>query len=104
MDVLPVTIERRVDDDFPGYVECILVDSDDRPHRFVQKVPVVSAANLPLDSAFPQPGYIACVVEDEWTDERGRQLVRVSTTNPWGIESTTGETIFTVLRDQIERV
>lgn len=104
MDVLPVTIERLVDDDFPCFVECVLIDSDDCSHRFVEKAPVVSTANLSLDSTFPQPGYIACVVEDEWTDKRGRQLVRVSTTNPWGIESTTGDTTFIVLHDQIERV
>jgi hypothetical protein len=104
MNVLPVTIERFVDDDFPGFVDCVLVDSEDCSHRFVEKAPVVSTANLSLNSAFPQPGHIACVVEDEWIDERGRQLVRISTTNPWGIESTTGDTTFTVLRDQIERV
>jgi hypothetical protein len=104
VDVLPLTIEGFINDDFPGFVECVLVDSDDCSHRFLEKAPVVSSANLLLDSAFPQPGYIACVVEDEWTDERGRQLIRVSTTNPWGIESTTGDTTFTVLNDQIERV
>lgn len=69
MDALPVTIERFVDDDFPGFVVCVLLDSDDCSHRFVEKAPVVSTANLSFDSAFPQPGYIACVVEDEWTDE-----------------------------------
>jgi hypothetical protein len=104
MNVLPVTIERFVNDDFPGFVECLLVDSEDCSHRFVEKAPVLSTANLSLDSAFPQPGHIACVVEDEWIDERGRQLVRVSTTDPWGIESTTGKTTFTVVRHQIELV
>jgi len=104
MDVLPVTIERFVDDEFPGFVECVLIDSDDCSHRFIEKAPVVSTAILSLASAFPQPGCIACVVEDEWTDERGRQLIRVNTINPWGIESTTGDTTFTVLHDQIGRV
>ena len=104
MDVLPVTIERFVDDDFPGLVECVVVDSDDCSHRFDEKAPLVSTANLSLDSAFPQPGCIACVVEGDWADERGRQLVRVNTTNPWGIESTAGDTTFTVLHDQIGRV
>jgi len=104
MNVLPVTIERFINNDFPGWVECVLVDSEECSHRFVEKAPVVSTANLSLDSAFPQPGHIACVLEYEWIDQRGRQLVRVSTTNPWGIESTTGNTIFTVVRDQIEVV
>ena len=104
MNVLLVTIERFVNDDFAGFVECVLVDSEDCSHRFVEKAPVLTTANLTLDSAFPQQGHIACVVEDEWIDERGRQLVRVSTTNPGGIESTTGHTAFTVVRDQIELV
>jgi hypothetical protein len=104
MNVLPVTIERFVNDDFPSCVECVLVDSEECSHRFVEKAPVVTTANLLLDSAFPQPGHIACVVEDEWIDKRGRQLVRVSTTNPWGIESTTANTTFTVVREQIEHV
>jgi len=101
MDALLVRIERFVDDDFPGLVECVLVDFDDCPHRFVEKAPVVSSANLSFDSAFPQPGHIACVVDEKWTDERGRRLVRVSTIEPWNVESTTGETTFTVLRDQV---
>lgn len=104
MTALPVTIERFVDDEFPGVVECVLVDSDDCAHRFVEKTPVVSAVALSFDSIFPQPGYIACLIQDEWTDERGRQLVRVDTVKPWGIESTAGQTTFTVLREQIAHV
>ncbi|MCE3606629.1 hypothetical protein LXA47_23950 [Massilia sp. P8910] len=65
MDALLMTIERFVDDDFPGLVEGVLVDSDECTHRFVEKAPVVGTANLSFDSAFPQPGYIACVVEEE---------------------------------------
>lgn len=41
-----------------------------------EKAPVVSTANLSPDSAFPQTGFMACLVQDEWSDERGRQLVR----------------------------
>ncbi|MGJ9420817.1 hypothetical protein ACHAC9_24215 [Massilia sp. CMS3.1] len=101
MDALSVTIERFVDDNFPGWVECSLVDSDRCVHQFIQKAPVVSAANLVPDSDFPHSGYMACLIQDEWTDERGRQLVRVGTAKPWGVESTAGETSFTVLRAQI---
>ena len=100
MNALPVTIERFVDDHFPGFVECFLVDSDDCKHQFIEKAPVVSTATLSLGSAFPQLGYIACLLQDEWIDERGRQLARVGT-KPWGVESTVGETSFTVLRNQI---
>jgi len=101
MDALSVTIKRFVDDDFPGWVECALVDSVGCMHQFIEKTPVVSTANLVPDSNFPQSGYIACLVLDVWTDECGRQLVRVGTVEPWGIESTAGEASFIVLRDQI---
>ena len=104
MAALPMTIERFIDKEFPGVVECVLIDSDDCAHRFVEKAPVVSTVDLSFDSIFPQPGYIACLIQDEWTDERGRQLVRVNTLTPWGIESTAGETTFTVLREQVAQV
>jgi hypothetical protein len=55
MDALPVTIERFVDDEFPGVVEFSFVDSDDCRHRFVEKAPVVSTANLSFASGYPQP-------------------------------------------------
>jgi len=103
MDAVSVTIQRFVDDSFPGFVECLLVDADGHEHHFVEKVPVVGAPELSFDSVFPQPGHIACVVQDEWIDERGRGLVRVDTQEPWRIESTAGATCFTVLLDQMAR-
>ena len=65
MDALSVMIERFVDDHFPGWVECSLVDSDACAYRFIEKAPVISAASLMPDSDFPQSGYIACLVQDE---------------------------------------
>lgn len=35
--VLPVTFELFVDNNLPGLVECVLVDSDNCSHRFVKK-------------------------------------------------------------------
>jgi hypothetical protein len=103
MDALLVTIERFVDDCQPGFVECVLADAEGCEHRFLEKGPVVSTANLWSDSVYPQPGYIACTVQDEWVDEQGRKLVRVCTEKPWCIESTAGRTRFTVLYEQIVR-
>lgn len=101
MDALSVKIERFVDDNFPGWVECSLIDSDGCKHQFIQKAPVVTTANLVPDCAFPQPGKLACLIQDESIDELGRQLVQVSTVNPWGVESTVGDVSFTVFRNQI---
>lgn len=101
MATLSVSIQRFVDHAFPGFVECTLVDSEGCEHRFVEKAPVVSAANLSVDSVFPQPGQIACVVQDEWIDGLGRELVRVGIDEPWDVASAAGETTFTVLREQV---
>jgi len=102
MDRVSVSILRYVADSFPGFVECLLVDADGREHHFIEKVPVIGGRpDLSIDSVFPQPGHIGCTVQDEWIDERGRELVRVHTLEPWGIESTAGAACFTVLRDQM---
>lgn len=103
MNTIIVTIQRFADDHFPGWVECVLADVEGCEHRFVEKVPVVSTANLSSDSVYPLLGHIACSVQDEWFDERGRKLVRVSTKQPWDVESVAGETNFTVLFEQIVR-
>lgn len=52
-------------------------------------------------SHYPHLGHIRCVIEEEWVDELGRSLVRVSTEKPWSIESVAGETKFTVFKEQI---
>ena len=100
---LAVQVERFVDDHQPGFVECVLVDADGRHHKFIEKGPVVSTANLWTDSDYPQPGCLGCTIDREWVDELGRCLVRVSTESPWSIESIAGETEFTVLEQQIVR-
>jgi hypothetical protein len=41
IDAFPIPTKRFVDDDFPSSVECVLVDVDDRAHRFVEKLLVV---------------------------------------------------------------
>jgi hypothetical protein len=98
---LVVQIERFVDEHFPGFVECVLIDADGVRHEFVEKVPVVSKVGPMSDSHYPSPGYIGCIIEEEWVDELGRGLVRVSTIKPWSIESVTGATAFTVFNKQV---
>jgi len=100
---LEVQVEGFIDDHFPGFVKCVLIDADGLRHEFIDKVPVVSTANLRSDSIYPQPGYLGCTIESEWTDELGRRLARVSTKKPWSIESVSGETIFIVREQQIVR-
>jgi hypothetical protein len=98
---LVVQIERFVDEHFPGFVECVLIDADGVRHEFVEKGPVVSTNDLRIDSRYPQPGFIGCFIEEEWVDELGRRLVRVSTIEPWSIESAAGASVFKVFKKQI---
>ncbi|MFB9242790.1 hypothetical protein IV454_21065 [Massilia antarctica] len=98
---LLVQIDRFVDDYFPGWVECSLLDADGNRHVFVEKAPVVSADHLRPDSAYPQPCTIRCMLEEEWTDPRGRRAARIDTGLPWSIESIAGQSRFVVLAEQI---
>jgi len=101
MATVSVQIVRFVDDYLPGIVECQLVDAEGAVHFFIEKVPIVTAEDLCLDSSYPADGAIACEIEAEWSDDQGRQLVKVNTERPWAVESTTGATRFTVLAVQV---
>ncbi len=78
-----------------------LRQKDHRLPVLVEKAPIISTDDLRSTSSYPQPGAIACEVEEKWQDAAGRSLVRVSTERPWGVESTAGTTCFTVLLAQL---
>ena len=98
---LIVEISRWVDDDFPGWVECLLLDAIGEPHRFVEKVSVVTSMPLRSNSTYPQQGTINCEVWFQWLDEAGRELARVDTERPDGVASSAGLTNFIVLQNQL---
>lgn len=100
-DSLSVQIERFVDDAFPGFVECSLLDADGAIHLFLEKVPVVTTEKLRKDDGYPRPGYLACTVEQELRDPSGLPLLQVNTVHPWGIESLAGEKRFLVRASQV---
>lgn len=101
MPALTVEIVRFVDEYQPGFVECVFQDAANIEHVFVEKVPIVTTESLWSTSSYPQPGVIACVVQEEWEEKNGRLVVRVTTEQPWGVESTRGETSFVVLASQL---
>jgi hypothetical protein len=101
MTSISIEIVRYVEDHFPGYVECLLTDALGEVHKFIEKVPVVTFANLTANSGYPQSGWLECIIEDEWTDEVGNKLVRANTERSSGIESTAGESVFVVQVDQV---
>jgi len=94
---LSVQITRWVRDDNPGWVQCEFLDADGRLHSFVEKEPVVSVEYLDAGSEYPRPGIIACTAVARWQDPGGRNLVRINTDSPWGIESAEGLSEFVVL-------
>ena len=97
MPALAVEISRFVDDHFPGFVECVLVDALGVRHLFIEKSPVVSTESLLSTTSYPRSGTIPCEVQEEWQDLDGRSLVQVTTERPFGVESTSGQSRFVVL-------
>jgi len=98
---LAVTITRLVDDSFPGWVECLLLDAAGGQHWFTEKVPVVSHGCAGPDDVYPRPGWIRCVVIQDAADGHSQRLVEVSTDQPDGVDSQTGQSRFTIRAQQI---
>jgi hypothetical protein len=96
-----IKIVRFIDDDQPGWVACELMDASGYTHTLVDKVPIFTIASLDANSLYPQPGFIACEVISRWQDGEGRQLVRINTAKPFGVDSDEGVTEFVVLSEQI---
>lgn len=96
-------IIRWDSDDFPGFVECCFVDTSGREWSVIEKVPVVTTADLRSDSEFPQPVLIACEIVSRSPDNVGRETARITTSTPWGIRATDGTTDFQVFASQLTR-
>ena len=96
MPAVAVRITRFVDDHFPGFVECELVDAAGLSHIFVEKIPVVTTEELRPCSCYPCAGVIECQVLAQWGDTDGVWYSRIDTSKPWGVESSAGVTEFVV--------
>lgn len=101
MHAVRVTIERFVDESFPGFVECRLVDANGKSHLFVEKVPVVSKEHLTPESEYPRNGVIACELMPSSGDRLGKGLVLINTEKPLGIFSIEGQASFPVLEAEL---
>jgi len=99
MKAVRVVIQRYVVGANPGWVECSFVDAFSREVRFVEKVPVVAEADLGPDSTYPQAGVVACRVLEVRCDSAGREIARITTAEPWGVETAEGRTEFEVPSD-----
>lgn len=95
-------IIKWVSDDFPGVVECRFVDRFGREWVVVEKLPVLTDANLRSNSRFPQPALIACEVVARRQDDAGREITDITIETPWAIEATDGTTRFELYAEQLQ--
>jgi len=61
------------------------------------KIPMFTVELLDAHSKYPTHGIVRCEVVERYRDEKGRELVRVTTATPDEIESTEGLSEFIVL-------
>ncbi len=80
---------------------CEFEDADGRRHTLVDKVPIFTDLMLDATSVYPQMDTVGCEIFVRWKDASGRELLRVSTANPWWITSTEELSEFVVLPSQI---
>lgn len=103
MTAVGVQIIRWVDDHQPGFIECRFTDRSGRERMVIEKLPIVSDAQLNQASSYPQLGSIPCTVASRARDQSGREVAEVDTTAPIFIEAVDGETRFQVfVSDLIE--
>jgi hypothetical protein len=98
---LRVQIVRYVDDHFPGFVECELLDAGGHLHTFIEKGPVVSDEWPGPEDPYPKSGVIRCEILERPHDPDGRDLLRVTTERPDNVETKEGVTEFVVLPSQV---
>jgi hypothetical protein len=96
MNFISAEIVRFVDSHQPGWVECEFADAEGRLHVLRDKVPIFTVEMLDADSRYPTMGKIPCEVLETFKDATGRELVRVSTEKPCGIDSAEGLSEFIV--------
>jgi hypothetical protein len=102
MLAVKVMITRYLGDDpQPGIVECEMYDAHGHRWIFVEKTAVVSADRLDANTEYPQPGVIAAEVVQDSQDATGRDIRRIDTERPWGVESVDGVTQFEVLPESL---
>ena len=100
MNNLIVSINKLSDTDFPGWVECSLVDADGNCHEFHEKVSIVSSENLSCTSNYPCNGMIRCEML-ALSPGGPDALVVVNTSVFDGVESIEGVSEFTVNMSQV---
>jgi hypothetical protein len=95
-------IIRWVSDDFRGFVECRFADTLGREWSVIEKLPVVTDADLRSNSQFPQPALVACEVVAGGQDDAGRKIAEITTMASFAIDATDGTTCFQLYAEQLQ--
>jgi hypothetical protein len=88
----------------PGWVECSLLDANGQEWRFGMKTAYLYCGDLEETSSFPQPGTVPCELLWRGIDTTGQEIAKISTLEPWGVDSHEGETTFVVFANQLAEV
>jgi hypothetical protein len=102
MTYIRAQIIRWVSDDFPGFVECQFADRFGREWAIIEKLPILSIADLSSHSRVPQHVLVACEVIAKHQDDAGREIVDITTMTPWGITTTDGTSSFQLYAEQLQ--
>jgi hypothetical protein len=62
---------------------------------------VISAAALDAKTSYPQPGILACEILRNRRDIAQREVVSITTSRPWYVDSVEGSTQFDVFPDAL---
>ena len=101
MTELVLQIVRFVNDSQPGWVECEFLDAKGTRHILRDKVPIFSIDHLDENSNYPQPGFVYCEILEQWKDEQGKELARITTARPFDVESLDEISEFVVHNSQL---
>jgi len=93
---LQVEFTKFVDDSFPGFVQCEFSDALGKRHAIVDKVPVLTLAELGPESTYPQPGTVTCEIVSRYQSDAGNDLANITISRPNSLETVDGITEFVV--------
>lgn len=100
MKHLRVSIDRWINSDFPGWVECSFIDAFGVKHEIQDKAPIFTSEHISEKSKFPQTGAIRCEVT-VISAAVSNSVYIVDTADIDGIQSVEGKTEFTVKYSEV---
>lgn len=63
------------------------MDATGRKHSIIEKIPVVSREDLDAVSKYPRPGTTRCEILNRYQDDKGQELVCITTSRQFSVET-----------------